>query len=128
MLFMEFLMILITLVAIGLFVMMCIARWKLFVKFGEPGWKSLIPFYSTYIQYGYVWRAKIGTIMVICSVASLLLPLLLPVTYTIGVIGTYRTARVFAQDDYFAFGLIFLPFIFLPILAFGDARYHGRWR
>lgn len=128
MLFMEFLMILITLVAIGLFVMMCIARWKLFVKFGEPGWKSLIPFYSTYIQYGYVWRAKIGTIMVICSVASLLLPLLLPVTYAIGVIGTYRTARVFAQDDYFAFGLIFLPFIFLPILAFGDARYHGRWR
>ena len=123
-----FFVILMMLVGIGLFVMMCIARWKLFVKFGEPGWKSLIPFYSTYIQYGYVWRAKIGTIMVICSVASLLLPLLLPVTYTIGVIGTYRTARVFAQDDYFAFGLIFLPFIFLPILAFGDARYHGRWR
>ena len=28
-----------------------IANWKIFSKAGEPGWKSLIPFYNVYTEY-----------------------------------------------------------------------------
>ncbi len=32
-----------------------IAYWRIFTKAGEPGWKSLIPVYNTYIQYKISW-------------------------------------------------------------------------
>lgn len=28
-----------------------IANWRIFSKAGEPGWKSLIPFYNVYTEY-----------------------------------------------------------------------------
>jgi hypothetical protein len=34
-------------------------------------------------------------------------------------------AKSFRQGTGFAIGLIFLPFIFIPILGFGDASYAG---
>ena len=37
-------------------------------------------------------------------------------------------ANNFGKGVAFGIGLIFLPFIFIPILAFGDARYgYGKW-
>ena len=37
----------------------------------------------------------------------------------------YDLARLFGKELGYALGLIFLPFIFLPLLAFGDATYQG---
>ena len=37
-----------------------VTAWKVFEKYGEPGWKGLIPFYSDYIEYGKVWSANLG--------------------------------------------------------------------
>jgi hypothetical protein len=34
-------------------------------------------------------------------------------------------AKVFGKGSGFGIGLIFLPIIFYPILAFGDAKYQG---
>ena len=31
--------------------LLVIARWKMFQKAGEAGWKSIIPVYSTYISF-----------------------------------------------------------------------------
>ena len=44
------LLLLLMLSCIALLVLVLIATWKIFVKAGEKGWKSLIPFYSVYIQ------------------------------------------------------------------------------
>ena len=32
-------------------VLLIVAYWKIFVKAGEAGWKSLIPFYNTYLLF-----------------------------------------------------------------------------
>jgi len=37
----------------------------------------------------------------------------------------FKLAEKFGKDTGFAIGLLLLGFIFLPILAFGDARYRG---
>jgi hypothetical protein len=37
----------------------------------------------------------------------------------------FDLAKVFGKDTGFGFGLLFLPFIFIPILALGDAEYQG---
>jgi hypothetical protein len=34
-------------------------------------------------------------------------------------------ARAFGKGSGFGIGLVFLPMIFYPILAFGDAKYQG---
>jgi hypothetical protein len=34
-------------------------------------------------------------------------------------------ARKFVKSDGFGLGLAFLPFIFYPMLGFGDAQYQG---
>lgn len=34
---------------IGVLVLNCVARWKLFEKAGEQGWKAIIPYYNDYI-------------------------------------------------------------------------------
>lgn len=39
------------------------------------------------------------------------------------IIVSIRIANAFGKGAGFAVGLIFLPFIFFPILAFGDAEY-----
>ena len=33
-----------------------IGGWKMFRKFGEPGWKVIIPFYGTWVEYQYTWK------------------------------------------------------------------------
>ena len=38
-----------TIYGLALLVLNCVAKWKLFEKAGEEGWKAIIPFYSTYI-------------------------------------------------------------------------------
>ena len=36
-------------------ILLIIANWMIFTKAGEPGWKSIIPLYNTYIQYKIAW-------------------------------------------------------------------------
>jgi len=45
------------------------------------------------------------------------------VNIVIGVIITLNLAQVFGKSTGFGIGLIFLPIIFIPILAFGNAKY-----
>lgn len=60
----------IMLIAIVLIVLLVIARWKMFTKAGEAGWKSLIPIYSGYITYKLCWDTKNFIIFIILSVIS----------------------------------------------------------
>ena len=41
---------------IGWWVVLIIARWKIFTKAGEAGWKSIIPIYADYVQWRIGWK------------------------------------------------------------------------
>ena len=89
--------------------------WKIFSKAGEAGWASIIPFYNQYIlskiTFGNGW---------------LFLLLLIPVVNAIFMIVLmYKLAKVFGHGIGYTLGLIFLPFIFLLIIAFGKSEYQG---
>ena len=94
-------------------VLMIAAFWKIFAKAGQPGWAAIIPIFNWI-----VW----------CKVAGrplwwiVLLIICFPVVYIILCIDT---AKVFGKGGGFAVGLIFLPFIFFPVLGFGSAQYQG---
>ena len=37
-------------------ILLVVARWKIFTKAGEAGWKSIIPIYSDYVQWRIGWK------------------------------------------------------------------------
>lgn len=92
-----------------------IAEWKAFKKAGQPGWAAVIPFYNIYVLTKITWGN-----------GWLFLLTFLPIGNIVFLILTYiKLARVFGRGDGFAVGLIFLPYIFFLILAFGGSLYQG---
>ena len=55
-------------------VLYIVARWKIFTKAGEAGWKSIIPIYSDYVQWRIGWN-KIGLFwaMIACVLVGYLM-------------------------------------------------------
>lgn len=98
---------------IALIVLIIAGLWKVFTKAGQPGWGCLIPIYNAYL---------------LCKIAGrpgwwVLLMLIPIVSFVIAIIVSIDIAKNFGKGVGFALGLIFLGFIFYPILGFGDAQY-----
>lgn len=105
----------IILIALAPFLLMVISGWKIFEKAGEAGWQVLIPFYNAFVMTRFC-RMPAWSIIV----------LILPYVNVIGVIWLgLSLAKAFGKSTPYAVGLILLPMIFYPHLAFSDARYSG---
>ncbi len=89
--------------------------WKIFTKAGQPGWAAIIPIYNIYVLLQIVGRPGWWLILMLIPCVNIVVMILV----------CLDLARVFGKDTGFAIGLILLGFIFIPILAFGDARYQG---
>ena len=94
---------------------MIASLWIIFRKAGKPGWGSLIPIFNTYLLLKIAGKPGWWLIL-------LFIPL---VNVIIGVIMMIKIAENFGKGNGFAIGMILLPIIFYPILAFGDAKYIG---
>ncbi len=89
------------------------AMWKVFEKAGKPGWAAIVPIYN---------------MVVLCEIAGkpawwvilLLIPL---VNIVVAIIVVLGVAKNFGKGAGFGIGLLLLPMIFYPMLAWGDARY-----
>jgi hypothetical protein len=96
-----------------LMAVLIVSFWKIFQKAGYPGWGVLIPIYNLYVL---VKMANYDGILILLF--------LIPVVNVVFLLFVYlRINRAFGQDDILVFGLIFLPFIFFPILGLGSAKY-----
>lgn len=97
-------------------ILIIVAYWKLYQKAGEKGWKSIVPFYSTYTEFrlfygGNPWKF----LLLLVPIANIVVMIKLPI----------RTAKAFGKSSLYGLCLLLLPAIFLPILAFGSAEYIG---
>ena len=95
-------------------VLMVIALWKVFVKAGEPGWACLIPFYGWWVLM------KISCKNTVLWFILMFIPFVNFVAVTVSLIGL---AKSFGKGTGTILLMIFLPFIGLPMLAFGDAEW-----
>ena len=94
--------------------LMIVAMWFIFAKANKPGWAALIPFYNLLILIEIVKKPWWWV---------LLLALVPIANIVIWVLINIELAKKFGKETGFAIGLIFLPVIFMPILAFSDAKY-----
>lgn len=99
------------------FVVVYIAgMWKAFEKAGQPGWACLIPFYNFYIMTKIGGKPGWWVLLLFIPVANIVVAI-----WTLNMI-----SKSFGKDEGFTAGLIFLGFIFWPILGFSnDVRYLG---
>lgn len=121
--------------ALAFYILMVVALWKIFVKAGEAGWKSLIPIYNVYVFCKIIrvnFWIYVLLIPVILGVISALLfkdnqnaQTTLSGLYSLGldIYLSIMLARAFKKGVGFTIGLILLPNIFQLILAFGSSKY-----
>jgi len=87
--------------------------WKVFVKAGKPGWAAIIPIYNMIVLLEIAGKPLWWFILLLIPFVNLIVIIIVLVAL----------ARNFGKGVGFALGLLILPFIFYPILGFGDARY-----
>lgn len=101
--------VLILVLIVTILIPMCL----IFRKAGRSWWEAIIPFYNMY-----VWTVITG------QPWWFLILMFIPfVNYIVIIYLYYQLSKRFGFDIPFTIGLVFLPFIFFPILAWGKAVY-----
>ena len=126
-----------------------IGEWSLFKKFGEKPWKSLVPYYNTYIMYKRTWSKRSFWIYFLTSTLftisqntsnslahhfpnsswkTLIILIALPfgiIAAVCSVLYTLRLSEAFGKGKLFCVGLLVIYPIFISILGFDRSQYVG---
>ena len=92
-----------------------VGLWKIFVKAGKPGWGAIIPIYNMYCLFEMSFGT--GWLFLLCFVPC--------VNAVMMIIMWIKLAQAFGKGAGYGVGILLVPFIFLPMLGFGDAQYVG---
>jgi uncharacterized membrane protein YhaH (DUF805 family) len=106
----------ISLLYLAVVVAVLIGYWKLFEKAGKPGWGAIIPIYNVILLLEMVGKP-------IWWIVLFLIPM---VNFVVLILVGLELAKRFGQSAGFGIGLALLPFIFAPLLGFGDAKYDAQ--
>jgi hypothetical protein len=115
-----------------------ISYWMIYDKAGQPGWAILIPVYSLIVLFKIVgrpwswlfWYLQLFPFYILMflypsEITALLLFLSGVASLVFAVITTNSLSKSFGKNAGFTVGLLLLPIVFYPILAFGNAKYIG---
>jgi len=91
------------------------AEWKIYAKAGKPGWAIFIPIYNIIVFLEIVGKPWWWIFL-------LMIPF---VNFVLLIILIHKLSLSFGKDAGFTVGLLFLSWLFIPILAFGSAKYVG---
>ena len=92
-----------------------VAGWKVFVKAGQPGWGCLIPIYSYMLIDKIAGKPDWWVFLYFVPFVNIVVWIKVSLAF----------ARAFGKDTAFGVGLMLFAPIFVPILAFSDAKYIG---
>ena len=104
-----------TIISLVLCVFVLVCMWIVFRKAGKPGWAAIVPFYNLYVLFDITWGSGMRFLLLLIPIYNIILSIQTQV----------RLARAFGKSGGFAAGLVFLPYIFIPLLAFGKETYQN---
>ncbi len=96
-------------------IIIIIARWKIFQKAGKPGWAAIVPIYNFIVELEIIGKPWWWLLLMFIPIVNIVFAIMM----------VNLLAKSFGKDVGFTLGLLFLPFIFYPILGFGKAEYVG---
>ncbi len=101
-------------ISLAVGILLLVSMWVIFAKAGQPGWAILIPIYNAIVFFRVI--GKPWWWLILC---------ILPIINIIWVIWSYNLlSKSFGKGEGFTIGIILLPVIFIPVLAFGS-KYAG---
>ncbi len=100
---------------LGLVILMIASTWTVFTKAGKPGWASIVPIYNMIVMLEIAGKPLWWILLLFIPLINFIVIILIFMAF----------AKSFGKSELFGIGLAFLGFIFMPMLAFGDARYEG---
>ena len=92
-----------------------IGQWKVYAKAGQPGWAAIIPIYNVIVMLQIVGKPIWWIFLFLIPCVNIIFAV-----WTINLL-----SKSFGQSEGFTVGLLLLPFIFYPILGFGNYPYLG---
>lgn len=98
---------------LGVIVSFLASMWTVFSKAGQPGWASIVPIYNAVVLLRIAVKPWWWVFLMLIPLVNIIFVLLVYVAI----------CDNFGKGAGFAVGLLFLPFIFFPILAWSDAQY-----
>ncbi|MFD2602343.1 DUF5684 domain-containing protein [Flavobacterium suzhouense] len=102
------------LISLVLSIIVIASMWTLFNKAGKPGWAAIVPIYSTLVLLEIIKKPWWWLLL-------MLIPL---VNIVYAIWATNLFVKSFGKDEGFTVGVLLLPYVFYPILAFNkDTRY-----
>ncbi|MGF7041470.1 DUF5684 domain-containing protein [Mucilaginibacter lappiensis] len=92
-----------------------IGMWKVYEKAGKPGWAAIIPIYSHIVLLEIVGKPIWWIFLFLVPCVNIIFAV-----WTINLL-----SKSFGQSEGFTVGLLLLPFVFFPVLGFGNYQYLG---
>ncbi len=100
---------------VAVIVVVIAGMWKVFTKARQPGWACLIPIYNIYVILKIAGKPGWWLLLYFVPLVNIIIAIMV----------VHGVSTNFGRGVGTTLGLIFLPFIFYPILGFGDAQYQG---
>ncbi|MDI1479252.1 DUF5684 domain-containing protein [Polyangium sp. y55x31] len=92
--------------------------WGLFKKANHPGWACFIPLYNAYVLLDIAGMSGFWLLVMLMPYVNIIVPIIM----------AFRIAAAFRKGSLFGLGLLVLPFVFYPLLAFRkEERWYGAW-
>lgn len=97
------------------FILAFAGLWKVFEKAGKPGWAAIVPIYNFIVLTEIVKKPSYWALLMLIPYVGLIW----------GIWSINLLVKRFGKDEAFTVGCVVLPFIFLPILGFGESQYRS---
>lgn len=94
---------------------MIACQWKIFTKAGRQGWECIIPIYNTLVMLKIVGKPWWWLILMMIPGVNIIF----------AIWALNMLSKSFGKSEGYTIGILLLPIIFLPMLAFGSAQYIG---
>lgn len=105
----------IAVIYLAVVILTIVGTWRIFEKAGQPGWGCLIPIYNLYLYTVVAQKPGWWTVMFFIPVVNIVFLIM-----TLHAISTK-----FGKGAGYTVGMIFLWFVFIPMLGLGDAQYNA---
>ncbi len=102
-------------VVLAVAVFMMAAMWRVFSKAGQPGWAIFIPIYNIIVMLRVAGKPWYWIFLLLIPLVNIIIEIMIMA----------GIATNYGKGAGFTVGLIFLPYIFYPIIAFGSATWRG---
>ena len=106
--------------SIAFAIFMIVVYWRIFDKAGQPGWAALIPIYNTIVL---LKAAKLSPWLIFMFLTAIIPVVGVFILAIFSIIVVIKLGTAFNRGVGFILGMLFLPMIFFPILAFDNSKW-----